>query len=60
MKYEIQTEFIPGNNQMWISLKTEDNKFIYAYSSLEEAETMLPALEAQSPDQKFRIVETEV
>jgi hypothetical protein len=60
MKYEIQIEFIPGNNQMWVSLKTEDNKFIYAYSTREEAETALPALALQTPDRKFRIVETEV
>ena len=60
MRYEIQTEFIPGNNQLWVSLKTEDNKFIYAYSTLEEAETALLALALQTPDRKFRIAETEV
>ena len=60
MRYEIQIEFIPGNNQLWVSLKTEDNKFIYAYSTLEEAEAVLPALAMQTPDKKFRIAETEV
>ena len=60
MRYEIQIEFIPGNNQLWVSLKTEDNKFIYAYSTLEEAEAALLALALQTPDRKFRIAETEV
>ena len=60
MLYEIQAEFIPGNNQIWASLKTEGNDFIYQYDTLEAAEIMLPRLKGNVPEgTNLRIVEKE-
>ena len=58
MLYEIQAEYIPGNNQLWISLKTESNNFIYQYDTLEAAETMLPIIKSNfSKGTTLRIIE---
>lgn len=58
MLYEIQAQYIPGNNQIWMSLRTEDNSFIYLYETLEAAEMMLPRIQSNFPEGTIlRIVE---
>lgn len=58
MLYEIQAEYIPGNNQIWMSLKTEPNDFMYQYDSLETAQMMLPIIQGNFPaGTNLRIVE---
>lgn len=60
MLYEIQAEYIPGNSQIWMSLRTEDNSFIYQYDTLEAAEMMLPRIQSNfSEGTRLRIVEKE-
>jgi hypothetical protein len=56
--YEIQAEYIPGNNQLWISLKTESDDFMYWYDTLEAAEMMLPGVRSNFPEgTTLRIIE---
>jgi len=58
MLYEIQAEYIPGNSQMWMSLRTEDNSCVYQYETLEAAEMMLPRIQGNFPEgTKLRIIE---
>ena len=57
MIYEIQMEYIPGNNQIWVSFVDESNKPLYQYDALEAAQAALPALEILSPNYNFRIIE---
>lgn len=60
MLYEIQAEYIPGNNQIWMSLRTEDNSCIYQYDTPESAEMMLPRIQNNFPEgTKLRIIEKE-
>jgi hypothetical protein len=60
MIYEIQAEFIPGNNQIWISLKDQEDKFIYVYSDQEVATNMLPIVQGLFPEgTNLRIIERE-
>ena len=55
--YEIQMEFIPGNNMIWVArLNPEDP--IYQYPTLMEAEAKGFELEnADSTNRKYRVVE---
>jgi hypothetical protein len=58
MIYEIQAEFIPGNNQIWISLKDQEDKFIYQYDTQEAAENAILTLQNNFPEgTNLRIVE---
>ena len=58
MLYEIQAEYIPGNNQIWMSLRTEDNSYVYQYETLEAAEMMLLRIQSSFPEgTKLRIIE---
>ena len=60
MKYEIQAEYIPGNNQIWMSFKTEENKFIYLYDAEEIAISTIETIKNSFPEgTKFRIIEHE-
>ena len=58
--YEIQTEWLPGNNQLWVSFKNESNNFVFQYSTLESAEIELERMQAQDSSRKYRIVEKEI
>jgi hypothetical protein len=55
--YEIQMEFIPGNNMIWVArLNPEDP--IYQYPTLMEAEAKGFELENADPtNRKYRVVE---
>ena len=60
MLYEVQAEQIPGNNQLWISLKDQENKFVYIYNTYEEAENAILVLQNNFPTGTgFRIIEKE-
>lgn len=60
MIYEIQAEFIPGNNQIWISFKDQSDQFIYMYSDQETATSMLPIVQGLFPEgTNLRIIERE-
>ena len=55
--YQVQMQFIPGNDQIWVArLNPEDP--IYEYSSLEEADYKAQELEAaDTTGRKYRAVE---
>jgi hypothetical protein len=55
--YEIQMEFIPGNNMIWVArLNPEDP--IYQYPTLMEAEAKGFELENADPTgRKYRVIE---
>jgi hypothetical protein len=55
--YQVQMQFIPGNDQIWVArLNPEDP--IYEYSSLEEADYKAQELEAaDATGRKYRAVE---
>jgi hypothetical protein len=58
--YEIQAEYIPGNNQLWLSFKDQADNFLYQYSTYEEAENMIPVLQPTFPEGTgFRIITKE-
>lgn len=57
MKYQILMQFIPGNDQIWVS-KLGPNDPEYVYDTLEEAEAKKLELEAADPTRGFKIVET--
>ena len=55
--YQVQMQFIPGSDQIWVArLNPEDP--IYEYSSLEEADYKAQELEAaDTTGRKYRAVE---
>jgi len=60
MIYEIQAEFIPGNNQIWISFKDQADQFIYQYDTQEAADNALLTLQNNfSEGTNLRIIERE-
>lgn len=60
MLYEIQAELIPGNNQLWSSIKDQSNNYVYIYNSISEAENMLNVIKNSFPEgTNFRILEKE-
>ena len=58
--YEIQAEWLPGNNQLWVSFKSESNEFIFQYSTLAGAEIELERMQIQDPNRKYRVIEKEI
>ena len=60
MIYEIQAEFTPGNNQIWVSFKDQEDRFIYQYDTQEVATNMLPIVQGLFPEgTNLRIIERE-
>lgn len=54
--YEIQMEFIPGNNQIWVAQLNESDP-IYKYTTLMEAEAKGFELENDDPSgRRYRVV----
>lgn len=54
--YEIQMQFIPGNNQIWVAQLTPNDP-IYKYPTLMEAEAKGFELENSDPtNRKYRVV----
>jgi hypothetical protein len=58
--YEIQTEWLPGNNQLWVSFKSESDGFVFQYSTLAEAEIELERMQIQDPNRKYRVIKKEI
>ena len=55
--YEVQMEFIPGNDQIWVARLSPDDP-IYEYPTLIEAEAKAFELESADPtDRKYRVVQ---
>jgi hypothetical protein len=58
MLYEIQAEYLPQNDQLWVSFRTQDNTLVYQYETLERAEAVLNQLQQQDVDgRRYRIVQ---
>jgi len=57
LMYQIQMQYIPGNDQIWVArLSSEDP--IYEYNNMEEAEYKAEELEeADTSGRKYRVVE---
>lgn len=54
--YEVQMEFIPGNDQIWVARLSPDDP-IYQYPTLIEAEAKAFELENADPTgRKYRVV----
>ena len=57
MIYQVQMEYIPGNDQIWVA-RLNPNDPIYEYSNFEEAEAKAFELESADPtSRKYRITE---
>lgn len=55
--YEVQMEFIPGNDQIWVARLNPDDP-IYEYPTLIEAEAKAFELESADPtNRKYRVVQ---
>ena len=55
--YQIQTQYIIGNNQIWV-LQLAPNDPIYQYDDIEQANTKLSELQTNdSSGRQYRIVE---
>jgi hypothetical protein len=55
--YQIQKQFLPGNDQIWVAQLTPEDP-IYEYTSLEEADYNARELEvADASGRKYRAVE---
>lgn len=55
--YQIQTQYIIGNNQIWV-LQLAPNDPIYQYDDIEQANTKLLELQTNdSSGRQYRIVE---
>jgi hypothetical protein len=59
MRYEIQMEQVPGNNQVWIVCEEPISKLVCQHDTLEAAQAHLLVLENQHPQHGFRIFEKE-
>jgi hypothetical protein len=55
-QYEIQIEYIAGNNGVWCSLVTEENTKVYLFNSEEEANTVLEKVQNENYPKLCRIV----
>ena len=57
MKYLIQMEFIPGNDQIWVS-QLESTDPIYEYDNEQEALDKATELQDNDPSgRKYRVIE---
>jgi hypothetical protein len=57
MIYEVQMQFVPGSDQIWVARLNPDDP-VYEYPTLIEAETKAIELESADPtDRKYRVVE---
>lgn len=55
--FEVQMQFIPGNNTIWVA-RLNPNDPVYEYPSLMEAEAKAFELESADPtNRKYRVVE---
>jgi ribosomal protein L16/L10AE len=57
MIYQVQMQFIPGNDQIWVARLTPDDP-IYEYDNQAEADAKAAELQAQDPTgRQYRVVE---
>ena len=55
--FEVQMQFIPGNNTIWVA-RLNPNDPVYEYPSLMEAKAKAFELESADPtNRKYRVVE---
>ena len=55
--FEVQMEYIPGNDQIWVARLSPDDP-IYQYPTLMEAEAKAFELESNDPtNRKYRVIE---
>lgn len=56
MTYQVQMEFIPGNDQIWVARLTPEDP-IYEYDNEPEADAKAAELQAADPTgRKYRVV----
>lgn len=55
-KYEIQIEYIQGNNSLWISMVDQENKKIYLYDSEEAATASVDKVQIECGGNTCRVV----
>lgn len=54
--YQVQMQFIPGNDQIWVAHLTPDDP-IYEYSTEEEAQAKAAELQAADPTgRQYRVM----
>jgi len=54
--YQVQMQFIPGNDQIWVARLSPDDP-IYEYSTEAEAQAKAAELQAQDPTgRQYRVV----
>jgi len=58
-QYEIQIQFLEGNNSMWISLVDGENNPIYLFTSYDEAERYIEKLQIENHPKLCRIIKKE-
>jgi hypothetical protein len=57
MIYQVQMQFIPGSDQIWVARLNPDDP-IYEYSTQEEAQLKADELKLADPtDRQYRVVE---
>lgn len=57
MIYQVQMQFIPGSNQIWVARLTPEDP-IYEYDNFPEAEAKATELqEADTTGRQYRVVE---
>lgn len=57
MTYEVQMQFIPGNDMIWVARLNPDDP-IYQYDNEAEAQTKADELQANDPTgRKYKVVE---
>jgi hypothetical protein len=55
--YQVQMQFIPGNNQIWVSRLTPEDP-VYQYDTYDEAQAKAQELQAADPTQRqYRVGE---
>lgn len=55
-QYEIQIEYLDGNNCVWCSLVNEENKKMYIFNSEEEANAMIEKVQNENDSKLCRVV----
>lgn len=55
-RYEIQIQFLDGNNSMWASLFDGENNPIYLFTSYEDAERYIEKLQIENHPKLCRII----
>jgi len=55
--YQIQMQYIPGNNQIWVSQLAPTDP-VYQYNNIDEANSIMTVLQTNdSTERQYKIVE---